>query len=125
MVDVLVEELPSAQSDELLRRVGRRLGGLVGGRATGDLAARVTAAAGVLTALGGDVQIDATADGHFIRGSGCPLSTVVSHRPEMCSAVEALVGEVVGLPVRSCCEHGAHPRCCFVVDGSDQHDRQG
>ena len=115
MVGVLVDELPAQQSDELLRQVGRRLGDLVGGRASGDLPARVNAAAGVLTALGGDVQVDETVDGHRISGSGCPLSTVVSHRPEMCAAVEALVGEVTGETVKSCCEHGSHPRCCFTI----------
>jgi hypothetical protein len=70
----------------------------------------------MLEALGGDVDIDASVAGRFIRGSGCPLSLVVQQKPQACMAVESLISEIVGTPVRSCCEHGARPRCCFAVD---------
>jgi predicted ArsR family transcriptional regulator len=119
LVQVLLEELPADQSDAVLRKVGRRLAASVGGKSGGDLGARVGAAAKVIEALGGDVQVETSASGHSIRGSGCPLSTVVGHRPEFCTAIETLVGEIVGGRVRSCCEHGPRPRCCFAIDGAD------
>ena len=119
VVDVLIDELPSAQSESVLRRVGSRLAGAVGGRANGDFDARVAGAARVLTALGGDVETEQTPTGLSIRGAACPLSTVVSNHPAVCLAVETLVGEVVGGPVRSRCEHGSQPRCCFLVDRAD------
>jgi predicted ArsR family transcriptional regulator len=115
MMDVLVDALPPQTSEELLREVGRRLAKSVGGRAAGDLTARVRAAAAVLDTLGGDTEVLGGVGGHRIQGSGCPLSTVVSHRPEVCRAVESMLSEIAGAPVRTCCEHGAKPRCCFVV----------
>lgn len=118
VMDVLVEELPPARSEEVLREVGRRLARTVGGRASGDLDARVQAAADVLEALGGDVEVRIDGEGRRLDGAGCPLSAVVCHRPEVCRAVESLLSEVVGEPVRSCCEHGAKPRCCFRVDSA-------
>ena len=119
VMDVLIDDLPSAQSETVLRRVGSRLASAVGGRATGDLDARVAGAARVLTALGGDVETGQTPTGLSIRGAACPLSTVVSQHPSMCLAVETLVGEVVGGRVQSRCEHGPNPRCCFLVDRAD------
>jgi predicted ArsR family transcriptional regulator len=54
-----------------------------------------------------------------IRGCGCPLSAATSRRPEVCRAVEALLTEVVGSPIRECCTHGDRPRCCFDVLAED------
>jgi len=115
VVDVLVETLTLTESERLLRKVGRRIASSVGGTAPGTLGERVQAAAGVLNALGGDVRVEETENVLRIRGSGCPLSTVVSRRPEMCRAVEAMVSDVAGASAESHCEHGAQPRCCFVV----------
>jgi predicted ArsR family transcriptional regulator len=118
LMDVLVEELPPARSEALLREVGRRLGRSVGGRAVGDLDARIRAAADVLIALGGDVDVESDDAGRRLEGAGCPLSGVVCHRPETCHAVEALLTEVIGAPVRSMCEHGSRPRCRFAIPAS-------
>ena len=115
VIDVLVDSLPVSESEQLLRKVGRRIANSVGGTATGTLGERVHAAARVLTALGGDVHVEETESALRIRGSGCPLSTVVSRRPEMCRAVEAMVSDVAGAAAESRCEHGVQPRCCFVV----------
>lgn len=115
LLDVLVERVPGAEADALIREVGRRLAATMGGRASGDLAARVRTAAAILDSLGGDVDV-VTGDGAVeLRGAGCPLSSVVCHRPEVCHAVETLVAEVVGAPVETCCQHGPKPRCCFRV----------
>jgi predicted ArsR family transcriptional regulator len=115
VVDVLVDELPPERADALLREVGRRLARGAGGTASGSLEERARAAAAVLNTLGGEVDV-VTADGTLqLRGHGCPLSAAVARRPEVCRAVETLVGEIVGTPVRECCEHGARPRCCFAV----------
>lgn len=124
MVETLVEELPSDQTDELLRAMGRRVARGAGGPASGTFEERVRAGAAVLTALGGEVEVVDEAAGAAgsltIRGAGCPLSAVVSHRPEMCHAVETLLAEAVGLPVQSCCTHGERPCCCFAVTRPDE-----
>jgi predicted ArsR family transcriptional regulator len=118
VLDVVVDELPAQQVVELLDKVGRRLGVSVGGRASGSLDERVAAAAAALRSLGGEVDVVAENGTLAIRGTGCPLSSAVIRRPETCRAVEALVSEIVGAPVRECCARGERPRCCFTVGGA-------
>jgi predicted ArsR family transcriptional regulator len=115
LLDALVEELPRERSDELLRNAGRRLAESAGGAARGTLEERVRTAAGILTALGGDVEVVVENGVPTIRGYGCPLSAAVARRPETCRAVETLVSAVAGAPARECCDHGERPRCCFRV----------
>jgi predicted ArsR family transcriptional regulator len=115
LVDVMVAELPSEQMDAVLRRVGHALARGAGGQAPGDMAARVQAAAALLSALGGDVEVIEHNGALRIRGCACPLSATVADHPEVCRAVETLVGDVVGALVTSECAHGARPHCCFAI----------
>jgi predicted ArsR family transcriptional regulator len=115
LLDVLVDELSSDQAADILNKVGRRLGVSAGGLAAGTLPERVEAAAAALRVLGGEVDV-VNEDGRlFVRGTGCPLSSTVTRRPETCRAVESLVSEIVGAPVRECCARDGRPRCCFAV----------
>jgi predicted ArsR family transcriptional regulator len=120
VLDVIIEELPPKRADEVLREVGRRLAGSLGGAAEGDLRERVAAAAAALVHLGGDVEVIDDYEGLTIRGYGCPLSAAVACRPEVCRAVETLVSEIAGASAHECCDHGERPRCCFSVDSDDK-----
>lgn len=115
VLDVMIEEVPEPRRHELLQEVGRRLARQLVGRAGATREERVHAAAIILEQLGGDVEVVATEGKPSIRGYACPLAAVVRHRPEVCTAVAAMVAEVAGAPARSCCEHGETPRCCFEV----------
>ncbi|HEX5580125.1 MAG TPA: helix-turn-helix domain-containing protein [Gemmatimonadaceae bacterium] len=115
VLDVVVDQLPADQAAELLHEVGRRLAASLGGTAPGAPDERLRAAAAVLTALGGEVDVVREGGVARLRGWGCPLSVAVARRPELCRAVESLVSEVAGTPVRQCCEHGPRPRCCFAA----------
>lgn len=115
VLEVMVSELPPNQAAELLRRVGRRLASDAGGTAAGTVDQRFHAAAAVLRSLGGEVDVVVEDGALRLRGYGCPLAFTTARRPELCGAVEAMVTEIVGAPVRECCEHGARPRCCFAV----------
>jgi len=75
----------------------------------------VHAAAALLGALGGEAYVERGEDTLQLRGYGCPLSAAVTARAEVCRAVEALLSEVIGAPVREQCERGERPRCCFHV----------
>ena len=116
LINALLTELPHDESDAILRRVGHELAGQAGGRASGDRNARVRAAAAALRALGAEVDVMEKDGVLRIQGAGCPLSSAVRTHPRVCLAVEALVAEVSGEPARSCCDHGARPRCCFAID---------
>lgn len=116
LLDAMVEEMPAEQTDDLLRSVGRRLAAAAGGEARGTAAERLRIAAGILTSLGGELDVVTDESGvPTIRGYGCPLSAAVARRPETCRAIETMLAEVTGAEVSQCCEHGDRPRCGFRV----------
>lgn len=116
VLDVLVDELPADRADAVLREVGRRLARDLGGRVPGALPDRLGAAAAVLNALGGEVEVVEDAGAFRLRGYACPLSATVARRPEVCRAVETLVSEIADVSTRECCDRTARPRCCFAVE---------
>jgi predicted ArsR family transcriptional regulator len=116
VLDAIAERMSEEEAAALMRDVGRRLAAQLGRDITGDLHARVRAAAALLTALGGEAYVEKGADTLELRGYGCPLSAAVTARAEVCRAVEALLSEVIGGPVREQCDRGTRPRCCFHVE---------
>ncbi len=117
VLNTLIEEIVTregkAHAVELLGAVGRSVGAKV--VAPADPAARVSAAAGALNRLGGELEVSPTPDGWRLQGVGCPLSAVTSRHAEACELARALIAEVTRRPVTECCEHGARPRCAFQV----------
>ena len=116
LLDELAEQLPAKRTEALMQGVGRRLAGEIGRAPAGNLAARVDAAVALLNALGGEAQAERRDGMHLIRGcGGCPLSAATARRPELCAALETLLSEYIGAPVRERCERGERPRCGFEV----------
>jgi predicted ArsR family transcriptional regulator len=116
LLDELAEQLPEEQSDDLMRAVGRRLASAVGRPPAGNLETRVDAAVALLNSLGGAAQVDRSEGKLVIRGcGGCPLSAATARRPGLCRALESLLSEYVGQPVRECCDRGERPRCHFEI----------
>jgi predicted ArsR family transcriptional regulator len=118
LVEVLYERLGPEESEALLRSVGRRL---VEGKTvpTHGTRARLEAAAGVLSELGGLAELEEQDGNLVIRGYSCPLAAVTPEHPEVCRMAEALVAEVAGVPVHECCDRSERPRCCFEVAPAD------
>lgn len=117
LLDVLHERLPHAELESVMHDVGARLA-TAQGTAAGELEERVERAATLLDALGGVTEVQRSDGGALaIRGFSCPLGAAVQGHPEVCSAVETMLSEVIGVPVRECCERGDRPRCCFEVTG--------
>jgi predicted ArsR family transcriptional regulator len=118
----LVEELARRDGSEravaLLRVVGQRAAGSA--PAASDREGRVAAAAAALRGLGGDVEVQRTADGYRLQGYGCPLSAVTAKHPEVCALARALVEEITGQPVAECCDRTGRPRCGFQIDDVPQ-----
>lgn len=115
LLEVIHDEVPVPQARRILRETGRRLAAAAGGRAAGDFAARVDAAAKVLSALGGTVHVEHKRGAAMIRGSACPLASAVSRNPHVCRAIETLVGEITGEKAAECCDRASRPRCCFEI----------
>jgi predicted ArsR family transcriptional regulator len=117
LVDVFAEALPAHQVETLLRRTGKAVAQELSGgkRPQGSLKSRAAAASamlnehlGALTRVEGDGEI-------VIRGAGCPLSALTGKHRGVCLAMESAVAEIVGGPVRECCDRDSRPRCCFVI----------
>jgi len=114
LLDELSTRLPAADTEALLLEAGGRLASALPAPSAG-LEERVRQAAALLNGLGGDITVEQAAGAFRIRGSGCPLSATVAHRPEACRAVQGLLTEVIGAPVVLCCERQPKPRCCFSI----------
>jgi predicted ArsR family transcriptional regulator len=116
LLDVLGDRLEPRQLKPFLRAVGQRLAQNVE-RPPGDLKDRVTAASKLLNCLGGLSSVEEVKEGsrYSIQSRGCPVGAAVRTRPEVCEAIVALVSELTGTRVRSCCQRGERPSCCFEV----------
>jgi predicted ArsR family transcriptional regulator len=114
LLDVLSEQMPRHELDALMRSVGKRLAA-ERGTPSGTPRERAQAAAAFLTELGGVAELEERSGTLAIRGFSCPLGAAVQNHPEVCGAVEALLSELVGLPVRERCERGERARCCFEI----------
>jgi predicted ArsR family transcriptional regulator len=76
---------------------------------------RLLAALDLLKKLGGAVALHETHRKTLIRGKSCPLAAITAHYPDACLIVEALLTEIIGVPVKEHCTHGQSPSCCFEV----------
>lgn len=76
---------------------------------------RIEAALRVLKELGGSATFHESEGKHFIRGNGCPLAAVTGRHPEACLIAESLLTQIIGVPVKEHCVHGAAPSCCFEI----------
>jgi predicted ArsR family transcriptional regulator len=117
LVGVFAEGLPAHQLESLLRQAGRRLAAELsrGKRPTGSMADRMAIASEMMNdELGAMTHVES--NGRIIlRGVGCPLAALTGKHPGVCLAMESLVTEVVGAPVRECCDRSDRPHCCFEV----------
>ena len=117
LVDVFADALPASQVETLLRLTGQRLAGELsrGRRVVGTVRARAAAASEILNDhLGAMTHVEGNG-GIVIRGGGCPLAALTGKHQGVCLAMETVVAEIVGAPVRECCDRAGRPRCCFEL----------
>ena len=116
LITTLKGRLPPSAIEDVLREVGRSLAARHssdGG--SEDLEARLRNVLEILKAIGGTPGLEREDGKLVIRSGGCPLAAAVVEHPEVCELAEALVAEVVGLPVRESCDRSATPKCRFEV----------
>jgi predicted ArsR family transcriptional regulator len=113
LLETLAERTSPTELDELLREAGRRLGSEES--RSGSLDARVHAAAALLSSLGGELDVERTAEGYLIRGYACPLAAVVRGAPRACHTIEEVVTAIVGAPARERCDRSTGARCRFEI----------
>jgi predicted ArsR family transcriptional regulator len=116
LITTLKGRLPPSAVEDVLREVGRSLAARhASGDGAGDVEARLQNAVEVLKAIGGTPAVEREGGKLFIRSGGCPLAAAVVEHPEVCEVAEALVAEIVGLPVRESCQRGESPKCRFEI----------
>lgn len=116
LVEEIVRKDGHERAVEFLRAVGERAASGVAAPPASNPASRVEAAAAMLRSLGGDVEVQRTAEGWRLQGYGCPLSAVTATHPEVCAVAQALVEQITGRRVTECCERSDRPRCAFQID---------
>ena len=115
LLDAMADSLGPEETEALLRTAGRRIADEQTVPANG-LRTRLKAGVSVLNELGGLAELEEhNGDAFVIRGYSCPLTAVVPGRPEVCRLTEALLMELIGVPVHEHCDRGESPRCCFEV----------
>lgn len=115
LLRTLAERMGPEELEALLRDVGRRAAAGRRGEEEEEIRTRIDAAYGVLGVLGGVADLEESDGTVFIRGFSCPLAALVPDHPEVCKLAEALLTELVGVPVREHCEKTERPRCCFEI----------
>jgi predicted ArsR family transcriptional regulator len=114
IVGSLSERMSAADVESVLRDAGRRLAS-GSGQGKRSLASRVDTAAGVLTSLGGEVDVERTDTGYRLCGYACPLATAVRQDERICVVVEELLCSLVGETVTECCDRSDGARCRFDI----------
>ena len=120
LLGVFSDALTSEQVEVLLRRTGQTLAKELsrGRRFSGTLKSRVAAASSMLNDhLGATTHVEGNGE-IVIRGVGCPLAALTGKHRGVCLAMESLVTEIVGTPVRECCDRNERPRCCFEIQSA-------
>jgi predicted ArsR family transcriptional regulator len=101
--------------DGLLREAGRTLA-RQRSRPEGALRERVDAGIGLLEELGGICEVSEEKDALWIQGACCPLRALVPDHPLACRAIETMLEEYIGAPVREQCDKDGSPACRMVID---------
>lgn len=117
LLGVLAERMSSEEVAATMREVGHQFAARWS-MPTGNLYARLQAAIKVLKELGGMAELEARGEHYCIHGYSCPLAAAVPGHPEVCCLTEALLTELVGVPLQAQCDCGQTPRCCFVIRDS-------
>lgn len=110
----LRENMSTAQLIGFLKRVGKRLATGVE-HSSAPIGRRVAQASALLNSLGGITVVQKADDSYQIVGKACPLARAVQSDHCVCTAVTALVTEVVEADVRERCDRSGRPRCCFEI----------
>ncbi len=116
LLDVLKDRITPLQMEEILTEAGSRIAaGHLPELRGADLEARTRKALDVLQELGGLAEVQERDGRLYIQGYSCPLSAAVVRHPEVCRVAEVMLSQLLGVPVRECCQRGETPRCCFEL----------
>src|SRR5205823_5933835 len=125
LLDELAERLPGKKLAETARAVGHRLAAEhhLAVRA-GKLSERVAQVVNLLGEWGGFCSSEGQNGSVILRCSDCPLAFVVSGHPEVCSILETMLADALGVSVRHQCRTEPPPQCYFEIGHLAQGEKQ-
>jgi DeoR family suf operon transcriptional repressor len=125
LIDAFADGLPPSQLETMLQKAGKTLAEELsrGKRPAGNLASRVGMVSEMMNEQLGTLTHVEGNGGYVIRGIGCPLAALTGKHPGVCLAMESLVAELLGVPVRECCDRAERPKCCFEIGSRAQRHR--
>lgn len=97
-----------------MRQTGKSLGRQYP-KPRGSLDARVDAAARLMRGFGGLMEVEKRDGSPVLRSKACPLAALTAENRAACRVIEGLLTEYLSASVRTCCDVGDDPRCCFSV----------
>ncbi|MEP6637256.1 MAG: ArsR family transcriptional regulator [Acidobacteriota bacterium] len=119
LITVLKGRLAPKAIKAVLREVGKSLAARHPSNKRTSLETRAQHALTMLAALGGAARVEKEDGSLFISSRNCPLAAAVTEHEEVCQLAEALVAEIVGVPVQEQCDRNGPPRCRFELNKTD------
>jgi predicted ArsR family transcriptional regulator len=116
-LEVLAERLEPAELDATLRAVGQRLArGFRHAVHAAEPRERIQQVLTVLEEIGGLAEVEEGEGRLCLRGFDCPLGAAMTGHRQVCRVAEALLTDLLGVPVREHCRatDGA-VRCYFEI----------
>ncbi|GHO84746.1 helix-turn-helix transcriptional regulator [Dictyobacter formicarum] len=114
LLAVLSSCMPTEKVEEVMQETGRRLA-TQWNIAPGELRARLQDAVALLNELGGLAELEEDDESYIIQGYSCPLAAIVPNHPEVCKLAQALLTELICMPVAEQCEQSGVARCRFTT----------
>ena len=118
LLEVLGDRLGPDATTEVLQEVGRRIA-LARPQHHSEPEKRLSDALDLVGELGGVAEVERRDGIILVRGFGCPLGAVVQQDARVCVAMQSLLSEVIGAPVRESCERSNRPACRFEIEIPD------
>ena len=122
MLDVVLaaarERVGAKGYAQILKGAADRLAGGEGPKAAA-FAARLADTKKLLASVGAEVEVERRGNKLRLRGTDCPLASMVATHPELCGVLAGVIARRLGVAVTDCCDRTATlPRCCFeaIVD---------
>jgi predicted ArsR family transcriptional regulator len=120
LVSELKSKLGPAALIDTLRSVGRRFGIQIANKGGGSLDERIDKTLSALEELGGAAKVVNENEKVMIKSDACPFADAVSEHPEVCQVAEAMIREIVGVPVKEICDRSGLPKCCSEIMPASQ-----
>ncbi|HTK37238.1 MAG TPA: hypothetical protein VL325_01985 [Pyrinomonadaceae bacterium] len=116
LLDAVKNRFSPASITGLMHEIGKNIGSGAAASADADLDEKIAKTLSALEELGGAAVVERDEGKIWIKSQSCPFADAVAEHPEVCRMAEAMVEEIVGLPVEEFCDRKHQAKCCFAIN---------